>query len=248
MDFEQILEDCLQRLADGETPEACLAQYPQHAVELRPLLIAAETMGASAQAHPLPEFKMRTREQLIKHMQANPRQVAKPIMAPLFRLAFGMTTLLLAFFVVGTALAQSALPGEALYPLKLASEQAWLHIAPDPLGAKLALTERRIDEAMATSGNPAAMEIALREYNNILASLESYTELADRQRIEAALQIQTEQLKDAGLLTTLPANEETLTPEPLLPLTAPDVELPLATPEILPVAVPTLEIPSLPQP
>lgn len=249
MDFEQILEECLERLAGGETAETCLAKYPQHAAELRPLLTAAEKMGANVQVRPLPEFKMRTREQLIKHMQANPRQAAKPVMAPLFRLGFGMATLLLAFFITGTALAQSALPGEALYPWKLASEQTWLYVAPDPLGAKLAIAERRIDEALVSSGKPAAMEIALRGYDNILADLESYTDLTDRKRIELALQIQDERLKLLEPPAIQPYNQEDVAaPESPLPESRPEIELPLSAPDILPLPVPTLETPVLPVP
>lgn len=37
-----ILENCLERLAHGDTLEACLADYPQQADELRPLLQAAQ--------------------------------------------------------------------------------------------------------------------------------------------------------------------------------------------------------------
>jgi hypothetical protein len=249
MDFEQILEECLEKLADGETAETCLAQYPQHAAELRPLLAAAEKMGIGAQVHPLPKFKTQAREQLMKHMQANPRQAAKITVTPLFRLGFGMATLLLAFFITGTALAQSALPGDALYPWKLASEHAWLHVAPDPLGAKLALTERRIDEALASSGSLVAMEIALRGYDDILANLETYTGLADRQRIEAALQVQDERLNQLELPSTQPYNQEDVaTPESPLPASTPETESPISTPNVLPLPVPTLETPDLPVP
>ncbi|MCS7040230.1 MAG: hypothetical protein NZP34_11550, partial [Caldilineales bacterium] len=41
MDFVTILDDCLQRMAAGESLEACLERYPQHAAELRPLLETA---------------------------------------------------------------------------------------------------------------------------------------------------------------------------------------------------------------
>lgn len=248
MDFEQILDNCLERLARGETLEACLSQYPQQAAELRPLLAAAEKMETGTQVQPLPAFRLRARGQLIAHMRAHPRRAAKPVFAPLFRLAVGLATLLLAFLVTGTALAQSALPGEALYPWKLTSEQAWLRLSPDPPGAQLALAARRVDEALAVSDDPAALGIALRGYRDILAELAMYTDPAARQRIELGLQIQKERLKESGLAPILPAGEETPAPEPLLPLPTPDVELPLSTPEILPLDVPTLETPGLPLP
>jgi hypothetical protein len=57
-EFEQILDRCIDRLNAGETLEACLADYPQYADQLRPLLQAmfqtreayAFTPSASAKA------------------------------------------------------------------------------------------------------------------------------------------------------------------------------------------------------
>jgi len=40
-DIEKILDECIDRMSAGEPLENCLADYPEHAVELRPLLLAA---------------------------------------------------------------------------------------------------------------------------------------------------------------------------------------------------------------
>lgn len=40
-DVEKILDECIDRMSGGESLEACLASYPEHAGELRPLLLAA---------------------------------------------------------------------------------------------------------------------------------------------------------------------------------------------------------------
>jgi hypothetical protein len=42
--FNAILESCLERMAGGDSVERCLADYPQHAQRLRPLLKAAHTL------------------------------------------------------------------------------------------------------------------------------------------------------------------------------------------------------------
>ena len=39
-DFDLILDDCLNRLARGETLDGCLARYPQQSGKLRPALLA----------------------------------------------------------------------------------------------------------------------------------------------------------------------------------------------------------------
>ncbi|MFA5055368.1 MAG: beta-propeller domain-containing protein [Dehalococcoidia bacterium] len=40
-DIEKILDECIDRMSAGESLEACLASYPEHAEEIRPLLLAA---------------------------------------------------------------------------------------------------------------------------------------------------------------------------------------------------------------
>lgn len=40
-DIEKILDECIDRMSAGEPLENCLADYPEHAGELRPLLLAA---------------------------------------------------------------------------------------------------------------------------------------------------------------------------------------------------------------
>jgi len=38
--IEKILDECIDRISNGESLESCLASYPEHAEELRPLLLA----------------------------------------------------------------------------------------------------------------------------------------------------------------------------------------------------------------
>ena len=64
-EFKDILDECLQRLlVDGDPLEECLAAYPQHAGELKPLLITAFSAKQTADSlEPRPEFKARARYQ-----------------------------------------------------------------------------------------------------------------------------------------------------------------------------------------
>src|SRR5512145_733816 len=124
--LEQALEDCLARLASGETTvEDCLARYPEHAAELRRLLATAGKLEQGRAALPAAAFKMRARAQLLAHMQAQPRQShAKPrvawrprrfglVFGRAFNFASGAAAVLLLFLATGTVLAQTALPGDA---------------------------------------------------------------------------------------------------------------------------------------
>jgi hypothetical protein len=201
-DFDSVLEDCLQHLAQGETPQACLSYYPEHAAELKPLLAVAARLKSGAQVRPSPAFKSRARAQLRAHMDAHPHKpgLFLPRLSTPFRLAFSIAALALAFSITtGMALAQFALPGDVLYPWKLSSEAAWRTISPDPIGVDLDLGNRRIDEALAVSDNAAAQGVALHGYENIVANLAHNNDSAAQERIQKGLKTQQERLKNAGL-------------------------------------------------
>ena len=207
-----VLEECLERMAQGETMEACLARYPEQAAELKPLLAAANRLEKGAQLRPSAGFKARTRARLVSQMAAHPRGGKSPVRRlPVFsRLAFGLSALLLALAITATALAQSALPGETLYAWKLTSEQVWRAVSPDPAGVDLVLSERRLDEAVAVSGNANAQGVALDGYHKILTNLGHDKNPSDQVRIQAVLKTQQAKYRNAGLPT--PARNPTATP------------------------------------
>jgi hypothetical protein len=65
--FEAALDECLQALRDGTVDvESCLRRFPEHAAELRPLLLLSasliETFGAE---EPSPEFSATARERFL---------------------------------------------------------------------------------------------------------------------------------------------------------------------------------------
>jgi hypothetical protein len=207
--LDSILEDCLEHIAQGETLQACLSRYPEQAAALEPLLVAAGRLEEEgARVRPSAAFKARTRSRLYAHMDAHPRQRRQfglPHFSPMLRLMSALAAVLIACTVTGTALAQSALPGDLLYTWKLTSEQAWRSISPDPVGVDLARGDRRIDEAVAVSANADAQGIALHAYQSIVTDLEKYEDLSVRERISTGLKTQQDKLKNSGL--ELPAVE-----------------------------------------
>ena len=59
-DFDDILDDCLERLRQGERVEECAARYLAHSAELVPLLeVAATTIQAASSVPVRPEAKSR---------------------------------------------------------------------------------------------------------------------------------------------------------------------------------------------
>ncbi|MCB0163005.1 MAG: PD40 domain-containing protein [Anaerolineae bacterium] len=195
--LERVLDDCLAQLASGQsTVEKCLADHPECAPELQRLLLAAQILEPGQSNEPSPMFKAKTRAQLIAHMKTHPKKKRSagfwPAWAPLFlgrsfNMAFGVAAVLVLFLSTGTVLAQSALPGEALYDWKLTSEQVLRTVHPNPLSVDLMVAERRINDLAQVSGDDKAVALALSEYQHSLSNLSDYNTPESRQTISAAL-------------------------------------------------------------
>jgi hypothetical protein len=149
-DFDEILSNCLAALERGEGLADVLARYPQEASELKPLLEAAVWFaGQKAAVEPRPGFIRASRSRLIEKIEAEPvaaaggwlEQVVAQLRSALggsWRVALqvALAVVLLACLVLTgseAALAsQGALPGEALYSIKLSLEKVELLVTLDP--------------------------------------------------------------------------------------------------------------------
>ncbi len=64
-DFNQILDECLDRINDGNAIESCLAQHPDHAAELKPLLESAAGFNRVASITVSDDARRRARKRLL---------------------------------------------------------------------------------------------------------------------------------------------------------------------------------------
>jgi hypothetical protein len=180
LDHYSNLEDCLSRLEAGEDLETILKRYPQKAAEeLRPLLVAAlkaRRSGAPLRVPASAQIDSRTRFLL----EAGRRQSAQKSFLPRMRLVGALAALIVLLFagVYGTSLASAdAIPGETLYPVKRAVEQAQLALTANQ-SSRLDLEEefdrRRILEAeqLEETGRTQSVTVA--------GPLELFTDLAWR--------------------------------------------------------------------
>ncbi len=251
-DFEQVLDDCLRRLTSGtSTLDECLSGHPEHASQLNPLLQSAVgLMRHSREVYVSPAFKARGRAKLSLYVQDRPRQRARKTFM-FRRFAASAAVLVLALLSAGTVRAQSALPGDLFYAWKLASEGVWREISPDASHVDLVLANRRISEIVATADDPTLQAVALHDYEEILARLQSGLDVDSDAQILSVLESHRKSLKDAGL--SVPQLDDYLSPEendgeivPDLPQT-PTVTPPvLETPQTPAVTPPVLEIPQIP--
>ena len=197
-ELETILDTCLYQIEEGESNiEACLARYPDHAEELKPLLMAATRLARAREVVPDPSYKARARTQLNVYMQQHPqRRRVSPIF---WRFSIALATVMLLFVASGTAFAQTALPGDAFYTWKLTSESVWRFTSSDPLGVDITLSNRRVDELMTVSGDQIRRERAVENYEKLLIKFNAEQDEEKRERILPILRAQQEALKKAGV-------------------------------------------------
>jgi hypothetical protein len=124
-------EDCLARLQTGASLEQVLARYPALRQELRPMLLAAQAarqVGANVRLPPAAMARSRAKFlQKANHMAAGRSRPAAHMPAWRLALVSLVVVLVLASGLVTTvAVSAHALPGDVLYPVKIATEQTRL--------------------------------------------------------------------------------------------------------------------------
>jgi hypothetical protein len=176
-EFDNILNECIERVLNGESVEACLKAFPQHAAELEPLLRTALDTHKAANIVPRPEFRQRAGYEF----QAAVRDM-KPSRGGFPRWQLRWVTAVSVVLVVllagsGTiAASASSLPDESLYGVKLFTEEVRLALTPSDTGkAELhaEFADTRVEEIikMADKGNVEQVVKATGRMNNNLAAV-----------------------------------------------------------------------------
>jgi len=188
--FEDILFECIEDIKAGRSSiEDCLNRYPSAREQLEPLLRIALAIREPPDVKPSPSFKVKARVWLMDQIHGNQAITkwpwfrygiqAKPI-PYIKRFSMSMASVILVIVVAvsalgaGTAYAsQSSLPGDALYPLKLATEQAGMMLLRDDAARAeraLSLAERRMGEmeALAEEGRSQDLDLAVEKYGYAL--------------------------------------------------------------------------------
>jgi hypothetical protein len=212
-EFNNILDECLERLlVKGETIEQCLSSYPEYAAELEPLLHTAMTTKKVLAIQPSPEFKARARYQLgLALQEAKPkRRLAFLTRHPRWATAIASFLALLLAGGGTVVAAGNSMPGDFLYPVKLATEQVQLTLTTSDIGkaelyAKLA--DKRVAEIVyiVDEGKPEQVELTAERLNNYLVSIASLSSAETGDRLPLLAPAAEEYSKD-GLAQT---NERT---------------------------------------
>ena len=191
--FEHLLERCLQEVARTGDAEAALRRYPQHADHLRPLLeVALATSqtytdvpeppgGLAAGRMRLLETAARQRERAPATQTSTLRKETRPKMKLLLatRLISAILVAVIGTAAIGggaTLAASDSLPGDVLYPVKLAGEDLRLSLASNPeaqVGLALQFSDERIAEieAMVKRGEELPETVVARMEHHVFRAM-----------------------------------------------------------------------------
>ena len=181
--LDNIVNDCLERMAAGESVVDCLARYPEQADELAPILqMGKATMDVSRAARPSAAGRARG----IARMQAAleegryrrrvrwqmPRIFWRPISAPIAA-AFAVVFLTVVAAGGTTVASANSIPGEPLYPVKSMRESVEARIARSnehkaQVHAKLARERGREMRELIVRGRMYEAELAASRLNRHL--------------------------------------------------------------------------------
>lgn len=150
MDRTQVFDDCLRRLAAGESQASILARYPEHAQFIAPVLEAAQQMRHLAAARLLPAQRMRTkvalREALAARPAARPRRFA---WAGLRALPAAIILAVVLFVGISISAVAQSRPGDLGYSLRMVAERTPVLFQVTPAGrasANVGWADRRLTD------------------------------------------------------------------------------------------------------
>lgn len=115
-DFDEILDECVDRMNSGEGIEECLASYPEHAQELEPALRAMFDIRAAYSFTPRPGAKAAARQSFYAALDSLERKRQERPAAPrrLFRWSWAWAGIagVLLLFAIGYAVMTTLAPAD----------------------------------------------------------------------------------------------------------------------------------------
>jgi hypothetical protein len=160
------LDNAITLIRAGKSPDEVLELYPQWKNDLRPLLDAVLAARSLKVDTPAPNAaQARSRAQFLTMALRQPDK--RPFLANFlhFKTALAAGLALVVVLLIGTGFASAqSIPGDILYPVKLASEQTRLLLITDPaqrLELQLAYDTERLDEVEAMVEHNRSSEITI---------------------------------------------------------------------------------------
>jgi hypothetical protein len=153
-EFDEILDQCIDRVLSGESIKDCLASYPELAEELEPLLRMAQSVANAASVEPRAEFKAAARHRFHQALSQRGQKAPKRRLSlwgwqPRWVGALALIFLSLFLGTGAVVASQDSMPNDVLYPVKRGWEQVELVLIRDGTeraSQHLVFAQRRLDE------------------------------------------------------------------------------------------------------
>ncbi|HAL47178.1 MAG: hypothetical protein FI707_08410 [SAR202 cluster bacterium] len=181
-EFNEALNDCLERISGGEDLLACLNDYPRHRDDLESLIKAASaTSNLASAVAPSEQSKQRNFQQFTHAMQTAGRQPGRwtwlsarwlPVARPV-AISLAVLVVLVTGAGVTTAASSDSIPGEPLYWVKSAKESIQVRLPRSDDGkaqayADLAAARGKEMQKLVAIGRYADAESAIKRMNQHL--------------------------------------------------------------------------------
>jgi hypothetical protein len=212
--FQRLLEHCLQELTHAGDIEASLRRYPEHADRLRPLLeVAQATRRYYSDVPAAPGGLTAGRERLLAvavQQRARDGSEVSPAritderpgtqirkLAPAIKLMAILLAVVIGMAALGSGIVRAAdesLPGDLLYPVKLAMEDVRLSLpraSGNCVDLAMRFTEERAEEirTLTAAGRRVPEETTIRMENHIKHALTQAAWASDEERAGLLMQI-----------------------------------------------------------
>ena len=169
MNLASALDDCLKRLAAGESTADVLARYPEHAAVLAPMLAAAAQCAVLPAARLTGPQRLRGKVALREVLAARRARPARFAWSRAARLPLALSLALVLVMAISAAAVASSRPGDMLYSLRVVAERAPALIMLTPAsraGTELDIADRRLKDlgahlASAGEANSVALDALL---------------------------------------------------------------------------------------
>ena len=178
-DIELLLDNCINEMRNGKSIDECIAEHPQYASQLRPLLRLVQKIETLPQPEPAPEAISGTLINIGYHIAQHSMTPEKPtaveklrkkssifniIRRPKIAWAFSAAFLFLVVLFSAATISANSVPGDILYPLKLATEKVkFLLTFNSEKKAELRLTfsDKRLQEMIAIFQHSGKLDTTL---------------------------------------------------------------------------------------
>ncbi|MBU2507279.1 MAG: hypothetical protein KJ799_11215 [Bacteroidetes bacterium] len=176
---ELLLDICISEMQKGKSIEECLAEYPQYASQLKPLLQLVKQIEALPQPAPSPEAISSTLINIGKEIAQLTITAETPVVRgkkrktisffnifqkPKLMWAFNAALILIVVLFSVATISANSVPGDILYPVKLATEKVKFLLTFDSekkAELRLTFSDKRLQEMIAVFQQSGKLDTTL---------------------------------------------------------------------------------------